>query len=133
MAISWTENLAVGINTIDEQHKTLFEKANQMFEAGKNGKSKEVIAEILDFLTEYTQKHFSDEEKYMRSINYPEYDLQKNAHAGFIAELEKIKKDYQESGGSIVLIINANQMIVDWLTKHISYEDKKIGKYASSL
>ncbi|MGI6731294.1 MAG: bacteriohemerythrin [Anaerovoracaceae bacterium] len=133
MAINWTEDLAVGISTIDEQHKTWFEKANQLFEAGKNGKSKEIIAETLDFLTQYTQKHFGDEEQYMRSINYPEYDFQRKAHAGFVAELEKIKKEYEESGGSVVLIINANQMIVDWLIKHISREDKKIGKYVSGL
>jgi len=30
------------------------------------------------------------------------------------------------SGGNIALIINANTMVVDWLTKHISGMEKKM-------
>ena len=133
MAIEWTQNLSVGVNSIDQQHKTLFEKANQLFEAGKNNKTKEFISELLDFLDDYTKQHFQNEEVYMRTINYPGYDDQKKLHADFIAALAKLKKEYQESGGNILVILNANQMVVDWLLKHISIEDKKIGAYANSL
>jgi hemerythrin len=132
MAIEWTPNLAVGVSSIDQQHKTLFDKANQLFEAGKNNKTKEFIAEMLDFLDAYTKEHFNSEEVYMKSISYPGFDDQKKMHTDFINSLAKLKKDYQESGGNILVILNANQMVVDWLLKHISIEDKKIGTYASS-
>ncbi|WP_242990314.1 hypothetical protein [Acetobacterium bakii] len=51
----------------------------------------------------------------------------------FMAEVAKLKKDYKESGGNILLIINSNQMVIEWLTKHISLMDKKIGVYAKTL
>ena len=133
MAIEWTTNLTVGVNSIDNQHKKLFDMANQLFEAGKNNKTKEFISELLSFLDDYTRKHFHDEEAYMKSINYPGLDDQKKLHADFIAALVKLKKEYDESGGNIIVILNANQMVVDWLLKHISIEDKKIGTYASKL
>lgn len=133
MAIEWTGNLSVGIASIDDQHKTLFDKANQLFEAGKKNQAKEFISELLDFLQDYTKKHFADEEAYMRSINYPGYDSQRKMHEGFIAEVDNLKKEYIESGCNIMIILNANQMVVDWLLKHISSEDKKIGDYAKSL
>ncbi|WP_026395670.1 bacteriohemerythrin [Acetobacterium malicum] len=133
MAIVWTPALSVGVENIDSQHKIWFEKADQLFEAGKTGKSKEVIAQMFDFLDDYTKQHFRDEEAYMTKINYPDIEEQKKLHKNFIAELAKLKKDFQESGGNITLIINANQMIVDWLTKHISTMDKKIGTYAQTL
>lgn len=133
MAIVWTPALSVGVDNIDSQHKIWFEKADQLFEAGKTGKSKEVIAQMFDFLDDYTKQHFKDEEAYMAKINYPEIEEQKKLHKAFIEELAKLKKDYQESGGNITLIINANQMIVNWLTKHISNIDKKIGTYAQTL
>ena len=133
MAIEWTSNLSVGIKNIDDQHKTLFDKANQLFEAGKNNRSKEFIAEMLEFLDSYTKQHFGDEEVYMRSIGYPGYEDQKKLHGGFIAALGRLKKEYQESGGNILVILDANQMVVDWLLKHISIEDKKIGAYANGL
>jgi hemerythrin len=133
MAVSWTEDLSVGVELIDDQHKIWFDKADLLFEAGKKGQAKEFIGQMLDFLDDYTKKHFSDEEKYMQSIKYPEYDRQKSLHTAFIGQLEKLKTEFKESGGNILVILNANQMVVDWLTKHISNEDKKIGLYAKSL
>lgn len=132
MALSWTEDLSVGVGLIDEQHRTWFDKADQLFEAGKKGQAKEFVGQMLDFLDDYTKKHFSDEEKYMLSINYPEYDRQKTLHAAFIGQLANLKKEFNESGGNILVVLNANQMVVDWLVKHISNEDKKIGAFVKS-
>jgi hemerythrin len=127
----WTPNLAIGVRHIDEQHKTLFEKAEKLFEAGKNNQAKEYIGELLDFLDDYTKQHFVDEENYMLSINYPGYAEQKQAHDTFIKQLARLRKDYEESGGNILVIINANTMVVEWLTKHISGMDRKIGEFAA--
>ncbi len=129
----WTPNLSVGINVIDDQHKVWFEKAEKLFEAGKNNQAKEYVGELLDFLESYTKKHFADEENYMQRIRYPQYAEQKAAHTAFIAQLQKLRSDYQTSGGNILVIINANQMVVEWLTKHISNMDKKIGEFAKTL
>lgn len=129
----WTPNLSVGVELIDDQHKLLFEKADKLFEAGKNNQAKEYIGELLDFLESYTQKHFADEERYMLSIHYPEYGAQKAAHTTFVAQLQKLRSDYNTSGSNILVVLNANQMIVDWLTKHISNMDKKIGEFSRTI
>lgn len=129
----WTQNLSVGVAIIDDQHKKLFEMADRLFDAGRNHKAKEFISELLGFLDGYTKKHFADEEGFMLKIGYPEYESQKKAHDEFIQQLRILVKDYESSGGNIVVIINANQIILDWLLKHISVEDKKIGDYAKSI
>ncbi len=54
----WTPNLSVGISMIDDQHKMWFEKAEKLFEAGKNNRAKEYVGELLDFLDDYTKKAF---------------------------------------------------------------------------
>ena len=133
MSIEWTPNLSVGVKHIDEQHKIWFEKANELFEAGKERRAKEYIKQMLDFLDEYTKQHFRDEEAYMEKIGYPEIDAQKKAHASFINELAKLKSDYDKSGGNILVIMNANKMVTNWLTNHIIYMDKKIGDYVKNL
>ncbi len=125
----WTKNLAVGVELIDSEHIKLFEMADQLFEAGRNHKAAEFIGELFGFLDDYTKKHFADEEKYMQQINYPDYPLQKKLHDEFIVKLGEMRKEFNESGGNISLIISANQMILDWLVKHISVLDKKIGEY----
>ncbi len=128
----WTPNLSVGVQAIDDQHKVWFEKAEKLFEAGKNQQAKEYIGELLGFLEDYTKKHFADEEKYMQSISYPEINMQKQAHASFTGQLAKIRTDYEKSGNNILVILNANQLVVNWLTQHISTMDKKIGEYAKT-
>jgi hemerythrin len=133
MAIKWTPDLSVGVENIDEQHKIWFQKANELFEAGKQQKAKEYMNTMIDFLDEYTKKHFKDEEAYMNKIRYPEIDAQKRAHASFINDLAKLKKDFNEAGGNILVILNANKMVINWLTNHIRNMDKKIGEYAKTL
>ena len=128
----WTPDLSVGVEQIDEQHKEWFKKAEALFEAGKNHQAKEYVGELLNFLSDYTKKHFADEEKYMLSINYPDYPTQKKAHTAFIEQLAKLRADYDASGGSLMVILNANQMVVTWLTQHISNMDKKIGQFAKN-
>jgi hemerythrin len=127
----WTPNLSVGVRLIDDQHKTWFEHAEKLFEAGKNKQAKEYIGELLDFLDSYTRQHFGDEERYMLSINYPGYGEQKKAHDNFVEQLAQLRNDYKTSGGNILVIINANTMVIEWLTKHISNMDKKIGEFAA--
>ena len=128
----WTPNLSVGVALIDEQHKMLFEKADKLFEAGKNRQAKEYIGELLDFLEDYTKTHFSDEENYMRSINYPGYADQKKAHDSFTSRLAKLQSDYKASGGDLLVILNANQLVYEWLMQHISHMDKKLGEFSRS-
>ena len=130
MAIEWTNDLSVGVSSIDAQHQQLFKMADELFEAGKNGKSKEKIGDLLGFLDRYTKQHFKDEEAYMKSINYPGLAEQEKAHQAFVNELTKLKGEFDKSGGNIAVIIGANQIVVEWLTKHISGMDKKIGAHS---
>ena len=128
----WTTSLAVGVDMIDEQHKKWFEMADQLFEAGRNRKAGEYIIQMLKFLEDYTKKHFGDEERYMQGIRYPEYETQRAMHADFIKQLNTLKADYEKSGGNITVIMDANQMVLNWLTNHIAKQDKKIGEYVKS-
>lgn len=129
----WTPNLSVGVEMIDDQHRTWFEKAEALFEAGKNKQAAGYIGELLTFLEDYTKKHFADEEAYMLRIRYPAYSEQKSAHTGFIQQLAKLRADFNASGGNLMTILNANQLVVNWLTQHISNMDMKIGQYAKTL
>lgn len=129
----WAPYLSVGVAEIDNQHKIWFEKAEKLFSAGSSNNSKEYIGELLTFLNDYTKKHFADEERYMLSIHYLGYTDQKKAHTAFIAQLGKLQSEYNQSGGNLKVIINANKMVIDWLTQHISNMDKKIGEFAKTL
>ncbi|MHA1135013.1 MAG: bacteriohemerythrin [Candidatus Thorarchaeota archaeon] len=65
------ESLSVGIELIDEQHKMLIERTNTISEAVENTRGLEKIMQTLDFMIEYTEFHFSAEEKVMTDNDYP--------------------------------------------------------------
>lgn len=129
----WTPNLSVGVTAIDLEHKELINRIDALYEAGKNRKSAEYVGGLLVFLQDYTKTHFAHEETYMQSIHYPGYDQQKQQHTAFIDHLAKLQQEFDKAGGSLLVILDANQFLLNWLTKHITILDKQIGEYAKTL
>lgn len=133
MAIGWNLSLTVGIDRIDDQHKILYEKVNNLFVACQQRQGKKVVGDMLKFLEDYTKLHFTEEEEYMRSIDYPEYNNQCEYHRTFIRELDKLSKQYSETGDNLIVTLSVNSMLVNWLNQHITKEDTKIAKYIATL
>ncbi len=132
--MKWTEDLSTGIEKIDEQHKELFEKINDLVAAVRQSVCKYKISDVIKFLEDYVVFHFSEEESYMRQFNYPGYPAHKAQHEKFIANFKELKKELPklEGGkkpGSYDLSVETNQVVVDWILDHIAKVDKQLGKF----
>ena len=55
----WTEQLNVGIEVIDQQHRRIVEYINQLDDARTGGQSREEIGSLINDLMDYTISHFS--------------------------------------------------------------------------
>ncbi len=133
MYIKWREDLEIGIDEIDAQHKALFEKVNDLLHACNTGKAKEEVVSTLEFLSEYVVTHFKDEEAYHRKYKYPHYKEHAKLHSDFVEEIEELKRAYEEEGTNLQLVVMVNQKVVNWLINHIGKADKAFGKFVSSL
>lgn len=126
--IKWEEDYGLGVESIDEQHKQLFEIANRIYGLLKNefitDKYDEII-EIIDELKSYTIYHFESEEDYMRSIGYKKFLSQKVAHNDFLAKMESIDIEQIDNGHNEYLI-GILDFVSEWLVQHIIKEDKMI-------
>lgn len=123
------EEFKTNIAIIDEQHKRLFEIANEAYTLLTNefvvDKYDEII-EIINELKSYTKFHFKTEENYMESIGYRKIFSQKVAHKEFIDELEKINindidLNQEKAIRELLSFLNS------WLIDHILHCDKLIG------
>ncbi len=76
--IQWSDNLSVGIASIDEQHKKLLNMINVLSDALANGQANEVLVQIFDGLAVYTVKHFAYEEELFSKYGYEESEAHKN-------------------------------------------------------
>ncbi|MCX8031377.1 MAG: bacteriohemerythrin [Thermodesulfovibrionales bacterium] len=132
--MKWTEELAIGINIIDEQHKELIDRINSLVESIRQHACKYKISDTIKFLEDYVQIHFNEEEKYMLNYQYPYYGHHKSQHEFFKKELANLKPELLklEGGskpGSYELSVATNQLVVDWILDHIANVDKKLGMY----
>ena len=57
--IEWDDKLSVGITLIDEQHKMLMQRLNDLSKAIERNQSIGEIVRVLGFLIDYTNFHFS--------------------------------------------------------------------------
>lgn len=118
----------IGINQIDEQHKKLFQIADDTYELLNNAyiadKYDHIVA-LLDELKEYTATHFAEEEAYMESIKCKKILSHKIEHHEFLEKINDIELNDLEMNqeGIIMDILN---FVYDWLVHHILDTDKLI-------
>lgn len=127
--MTWNDSLKIGVPQIDQQHKELCGRIDDLMDACKNGGGRAEILKTMDFLEEYTKKHFRDEEVLHRSSGYPKCAEHKRIHDAFILEVQKLKKELADSGASVVAVGKVNKLVIDWLFQHIKKVDQELEPY----
>ena len=128
MAFLWREEWAIGKEQIDSQHRELFKTVNSLIDACHAGRGFNVIDDTMNFLLDYTVKHFNDEESLQRQIGFPEYERHKKLHEAFKEQAVRLAEKVK-TGHSNVVVMQVSQAIGEWLVNHVGKEDKKIGEH----
>ncbi|MCL1808695.1 MAG: bacteriohemerythrin [Clostridiales bacterium] len=128
----WKDSLLVGVPAIDAEHRKLVKAIEELMEACTKGQGRATIEKTLNFVISYTKQHFGAEERIQAQYAYPGMAAHKQIHANFTATVEGLKKEFDQNGPSVALTASLNKNLVDWLIKHISVEDKKIGDHIRS-
>jgi hemerythrin len=126
--LDWKNEYSVDIQSIDKQHKKLFDMINQLHDAMKSGVGAKFVPVILNSLVSYTRDHFADEEKLMRQAAYPAYTTHKAEHDKLTSEVVKLVQDME--AGRCTMSMQLLEFLRDWLQKHILSTDKQ---YSSQL
>lgn len=121
--ITWDSRFSVGIPVIDQQHMKLVDYINELHDAMKIGKAKDVLSEIIRNLVNYTNTHFTTEEKYMSTNGYPGFQDHKKEHAEFVNKVTEFQKNF--NNGSSSVSIDIMNFLRNWILNHILVEDKK--------
>ena len=88
--VPWDNEYKIGIEMIDTQHEKLFNLVNRLYDLEDSSNNKEKLRTILYEFSDYMKVHFTDEEEYMESINFPYLKEHKQLHADIIESLAKI-------------------------------------------
>ncbi len=127
MAIEWTPDLSVGIEFIDNQHKELFVRINNLVLACNEKRAQEIIIETFRFLENYTVEHFGAEEAEMQKHAYPQYPFHKSQHEEFIKDIQDLKGGLNKEVDRLFVADRVSNYLVNWLVLHIRKVDKALG------
>jgi hemerythrin len=129
MAILWTSDLATGVNEIDDQHKELFRRINDLLAACHRGRGKDELDGTVKFLEDYVIAHFAEEERYMANCAFPSSAGHKAQHGEFMGNLANIQRKLASDGPSLETVVATNHLLVEWLRTHIKKTDKELGNF----
>lgn len=133
--IRWTEDLEIGIPVIDADHKVLVSLLNQVFDTFGDNEEKATLGSVLNSLVEYTEYHFSREEKLQEVAGYGNLEPHKERHRQLTAQVLEIRRRFEQDPDSVhgeeVL-----EFLRTWLVDHIkghdfAYRDACIGNEAA--
>jgi len=117
----------IGIAAIDEQHRTLVNKVNEVNRAVKDGCSEQTLKGLLLDLIAFTRLHFDTEHALMAAHNYPGQDIHDRQHHELLKQAEQLVERLMP-GDELTLL----QTLKDWLLGHIVNSDKHMGAFLVS-
>lgn len=130
MRAIFDDSLVTGNEMIDSQHRELLDKINNLLDSCENGNDKVAAIKTLDYLAEYTEFHFGEEENLQKEMEYP-------GMGEHVKEHEKLKKVVEElyemlreeEGPTDAFVEQVNRNVIEWLYRHIKGFDRSVAEY----
>ncbi len=133
MAILWRDEMSVGNDLIDGDHRYLICMINTVELAMVSKEPNNILMVVLDQLYYYTQMHFNREEELQEKINYSHYFNHKKSHKDLVVQLNEIKNKiselrvdsdhYNDKVSNLVIFLR------NWLLDHVIKEDLLMKPY----
>jgi hemerythrin-like metal-binding protein len=121
--IKWNDELSVGLDSIDNQHKELFRVINAFYNSIADKLGKVAVLQAIKDMENYTITHFTAEEAMMRHAGYAGLEQHMNEHKDFIETVADFRKRYEE--GRLLLSLEVSGFIKNWITNHIKKTDQQ--------
>ena len=130
MKVEFDNSLVTGNAMIDEHHKELIGKIDKLVACCEEGGGKVEAIKMLDYLSDYTDFHFGEEEKLQEEVSYPAIEGHKAKHAEFKKSVEELHEMLvEEEGPTDAFVAAVQKNVVDWLFDHIKNMDQALAAY----
>ncbi len=130
MKVEFDDSLITGNTMIDNQHKELIAKIDALLICCEQGGGKVQAIKMLDYLENYTEFHFTEEEKLQKEVSYPALEGHRQKHEEFKKAVEVLYDMLvEEEGPSEAFVAAVKKNVVDWLFDHIKNMDRALAEY----
>ncbi len=125
--LAWDTGYSIGVHSIDEQHRRLFDISNRFYEAWRARAGREALSRSFDELLHYTRYHFADEESVMQRIGYPGLQQHRRAHQELVDRVSRLR--HELAAGTAGVETEALELVKAWLNIHVLEDDRDIGDF----
>jgi hemerythrin len=129
-AFQWKPAYSVKVVALDSQHKKLFDLVNELHNAMSSGHGKDIVADVLSRLVDYTVTHFKAEEAVMEKHGYPGLQTHRAEHKALTDKVLAFKKEYEV--GTSVVTPQLMLFLQQWLKNHIQGVDQRYSDFLNA-
>lgn len=126
--VKWNDRFNIGVECVDKAHRRLFSIVSKLISLNEDEtKQQHACREGIKYFKNYTTKHFAEEEAYMKSIGYADYDIHKSLHDNMRDKtLPALEQELEDQNYSVKSVQHFLGICVGWLNGHIMIEDHAI-------
>lgn len=128
----WSSAIELGVEAIDNQHKELINHCNLLNNVDELNRKKILGDEAVNYLMQYINEHFEQEEALQQKVGYPRYEAHKKLHKHFTEQMEALKSEFDQKGMTIEAFFELSTTLNDWIVTHIGMEDKALADFIKS-
>jgi hemerythrin len=124
MSLVWREQLSVGNNVIDSDHRHLIDIINLASESLGKKNRKELLVS-LESLSQYSQAHFVREERIAHAAGYKQVPNLNESHQALLKQLDQLRSEVgeMEQEWSPETAEHFASLLRNWLLDHVIKED----------
>ncbi|HEH9433177.1 TPA: diguanylate cyclase [Aeromonas sobria] len=123
LRLLWRRDLESGLSMIDQEHKELFELANQLLITIVAGRFTADTDSCLVRLLEHTKSHFKHEISTLMQMHYPEVVSHDLIHKQLLKKAEELQAHYL--GGELDPMVLIHFIVYEIVDQHIIVDDQK--------
>jgi len=115
--LTWDKQFSVNHPELDQDHLKLSTVLSTLHSAVKQEKGIYILKALLADLERYAYDHCSREEKYLLSINHPDFQSHRQQHELFFNKIEDINSNFLL--GNMNTAAEMLSFLNDWFMTHI--------------
>lgn len=130
MYAEFDDTLVTGNEMIDSQHKELIGRINDLLRSCEEEADLRAAVKMLNYLADYTEYHFGEEEALQAAIGYPGIEEHKKKHEELRKTVEELHEMLEEQEGPTKAFVEqVNKNVTEWLFYHIRSFDRSVAEY----
>jgi hemerythrin-like metal-binding protein len=127
--LTWKEQYALGIPSVDAEHREMIEMINALHETLLRPGQKDSVLAFLGEIYARISAHFALEEKMMRERRYDQFEDHKADHERLLDEIRDIMDRYEDDERYDEPQLA--RQLDDWFAVHFRTRDARLHKFLS--